>query len=475
MMEPPEPKVVPQDEKTINHAFGTVQHFLNYIMKRTPEAHILYKRLTKLNLDCGETGFQDIVQEVIACVKKGAEARAKTFKVDKGSNPFFDAGIIVDMIKEKENLKSLRDFLKVILKIYTMESFLCYWLNELLRGENWKEMNVLTPYLVCLVYAFKVPEYIIKYEEPKGLMSSIMGFAFTPTMSFYRGATLTKEQLAIYDPKKLKMFSWNGVTSTSRSRAVAMQFIDLSLKKAQKAGEPKFQVLFTIETDFASIKDCEGMIDTIEHNVAIFKEEKEVILAPGTVFELRQTRWIENNNVREINLKIRRNFEGAQENIDLVGILQEKVISPEKGFIDDLSPAEIVKVLRLIKGNELIPKLEIRNSEIDESLMEAIENTRISTKINKEDVKLLGNVISVESLSVLVNYYSPEGLNDILMLNKVIFVNSDDDEEGKKFKMKRLIIKEGAFEKYQSNDGELKELWKQIKREVQITNVTILM
>jgi len=488
MIEMPEPKVVPRDDKTINHAFGTVQHFLNYIMKRTPEAHILYKRLMKLNLDCGEAEFHDIVQEVIACVKKGAEARAKNIKLEKGNSPVFDAELIVEMIKEKDNLKSLRDFLKAILRIYTMESFLCYWLNELLRSENWKEMNVLTPYLVCLVYSFKVPAYIIKYEEPKGLMSSLMGYAFTPTITFYRGATLTKEQLEIYDPKKLKMFSWNGVTSTSRSRTVAFDFIKISLKKSQEANEPKFQVLFTIETDFASIKDCEGMIDTIEHDVATYKEEKEVILAPGTVFELRQTRWIENNNVREVTLKIRRNFEGVEENIELLGALQEQVISPEKGFIDSLPPSEIEKALKLLKGNQLIPKLEIRNSEIDENLMETIENTRISTKINKDGVKLHWNTISVESLSVLAHYYSPEGLSDILMRNKVVFleesVNSaldKDDSEDKKItkkkdkEMKRLILREGALEKYQSNDDQLKELWKQIKREAQITNVTISM
>jgi len=105
------------------------------------------------------------------------------------------------------NTTVLGDFLKAILRVYKMESFVCYWLNELLRSEDWEEINVLTPFLVCLVYTFKRSGSIIKCQEPLGFTNSLRGFVGQKKLlSLYRGASLTREHLNLYNPDKIKYF-----------------------------------------------------------------------------------------------------------------------------------------------------------------------------------------------------------------------------------------------------------------------------
>ena len=176
MMEMSMPVAIVQNQKTMNEAFGTIQHFLDYIMKRTPEAYELYQRLKTLSLDSQNHEFGDIIQEVVVCIERGAQTREKIIKTRTGAQTksfVSEAIILVNLILDHS--KNLRSFLKAILRAYTMETFICYWLNELLRSEDWEEMNVLTPYLVCLVYTFKISEDIIKREEPQGFFKTLIG------------------------------------------------------------------------------------------------------------------------------------------------------------------------------------------------------------------------------------------------------------------------------------------------------------
>ena len=111
----------------------------------------LHQRLIGLDIDCKQSEIEDIIQEVVQCIQKGAECREKVVKTRMLSsiskNYIEEAKKIVLEIESKSSLRSLglRDFLKLVLRIYTMETFVCYWLNELLRSENWEEINVLTP------------------------------------------------------------------------------------------------------------------------------------------------------------------------------------------------------------------------------------------------------------------------------------------------------------------------------------------
>jgi len=463
MMEMSEPVAIVKNEKTINEAFGTIQHFLEYIMKRTPEAYGLYQRLKTLALDSKTNEFEDIIKGVISCIDKGAEVREKIIKTRSGSQTksFIDeAKKIINFIEG--NSATLGSFLKAILKVYTMETFICYWLNELLRSENWEEINVLTPYLVCLVYTFKLSDYVLKYQEPKGFMNSLLGFVVKPKLYLFRGAALAKEHLELYDPKKIKYFSWNGVTSTSRDKNVALKFIRTSLRKALQLNEAKIGVFFLIETDFASSGDCEGMIDIYENSCSQYPDEKEVILAPGTVFKLLNRRLLE-KDIYEVNLKVKKKFEKTRENIALLGTLQDQAIMKDKAIIDGLPSQQSFRLLEMLKGNKLIRKLEIRNSGIEEHIMEGIESLRLTTNVKKEDVKLRDNTIVVSRLGLLAHYYTAEKLNEIFTYNKIRFKDKGDlKSQDDVVEIKALVLDEEALERLDRNN-QLKGLSKKIK------------
>jgi len=153
-----------------------------------------------------------------------------------------------------------------------MEGFIYAWLNELLRDENWEEINVLTPYLVCLIYTFLLPDYILELEKSQGL-GKVLRFFRKPTLALYRGTALTEQQLGYYDPKKVTYFSWNAVTSTSRAKEQAEKFIGFVMKNAAEVGETRIKILIKIETDYASVEDCEGMIDVAKYSQKIMKRK----------------------------------------------------------------------------------------------------------------------------------------------------------------------------------------------------------
>jgi hypothetical protein len=54
-----------------------------------------------------------------------------------------------------------------------MESFICYWLNELLRIENWEEINTLNPYLACFTFALRLQDSLFKDSVFKILKNMI--------------------------------------------------------------------------------------------------------------------------------------------------------------------------------------------------------------------------------------------------------------------------------------------------------------
>jgi len=462
----PEPVVVAQ--KSLSAAFGTVQHFLDYIMKKTPESYMLYQDLKKLSLDSESWRFKKIIEEVVVCLKKGAEVREKIVKGRSGAkmDNLKHAGQMENEIRN--NSKTLRDFLRVVLKIYTMQSFVCYWLNEMLRNEDWEEINVLTPYLVCLIYTFKVSDYTIKHETG-GILNTMLGYVMKQKLYLYRGAALTKDQLTQYDQTKVNHFSWNSVTSASRSLEIAQIFADNGMEEAKQKNEEKVKVIFNIETDFASIEDCEGMIDAEPYSQ--FKYEKEIILAPGTVFQLGKV-WQNKKGGYEINLKVKRKFKEAKEKIPLLGDLQNQAILEDKALLVGMPSADSLQLLKLLKGNKLIKKLEIKDSEIDESLVEKIEYMRMSTKLKKTDLEFINNKISISSLSTLIHYFSEEGWSNVCASNQIKF----DAEKAVKedWKIEKLILQKRVLEGFESK-GHIKELCKGLKNERQLKAIKLLM
>ena len=443
---------LPKPQKTINDAFGNVQHFLDYIMKRTVGSYNLFHRLKDLKLDCKESEYRDIIEEVINSIRKAAETREKVIKTrglsSKAQNFIFEAQCVIDEIMAR--VESLESFLGAILRVYTMETFICYWLNEMLRSENWEEINVLAPYLVCLAYTFKHQGYIMKYDKTKG-SRTFFGLIPMSTLTLYRGTALTEEHLAYYDPKKHKHFSWNSVTSTSRSQRKANEFVRLSLERAKTQNEQKIGVLFIIAVDFTSPKDCEGMIDISQNSR--FPDEEEIILAPGTVFELVKIS-LTSEETYDIKLKVLKKFSKNQQDVALLGDLQERVIFKDKAVLDNLKETDILKALQLLEGNQLVTKLEIRNCLIDHQLIDLITSMSKTTNIQTQHILFRNNEIKASNFNHLCYRIPEENLSDLFRYNLITFKTNDKKAYIKAdgLMMKKLILREEAIEVLYRND-----------------------
>jgi len=477
MVELPQPTNLPKEQKTINTAFGDVRLFLNYITKRTYESYILYLKLKRLPLDTKKAEYPDIIEKVVNCVRKGAIARENIVQnrdPSANTNFQFEADCIIEELNN--NSDDLGSFLRTILKIYTMETFICYWLNELLRSESWEEINILTPFLVCLTFTFQLEGYIIPFTQKRpSLFDKILSFLGPKQnkLILYRGTALTDEHLAIYRDKKVDYFSWNGVTSTSRNKEQSMNFINNSLMTAKTQNITKTGVLFVIETELLSTEDCHGMIDVSANSR--FPHEEEVILAPGTIFKVMSAKQRE-NNVWQINLEIQKKLENEKEAIAILGALQKKIITRDDAKLDGLSGQELIDAIQLLEGNQYIEALEIKNIKIDDKIAQMMNNMlKTTTRVKSWNFHFRENEIIVDSLGTLDEYFGAFRLVDeILGENDVKFeptlhTNQRSDNERK---MKNLYIGPNALGKYSKNN-QLHILMEQIQNETKIESFSI--
>lgn len=476
LLDLPEPKV----QKTINEAFGTVQHFLSYVMNRTPESYNLLRRLEGLRLDCQQAEYQDVVDEVVSSIKKAEEARddaiqatLKKTSLSSTSTTFkikaqHVAGHIAD------NSATLKDFLVAVLKAYTMESFLYHWLNELLRSEDWTQINVLTPYLVCLAYIFQHPEYVLKYKRAKS-NKLLFGLIITNKLTLYRGTALTEQQLAHYDRKKTQYFSWNGITSTSRNRKEAKKFVALSVQRAKP--ETKIGVLFIVHVDFSSQNDCEGMIDVAPYSQ--FQAEEEIILAPATVFEILSYK-IGKDGIHKISLKVQKKFDDSKKKrritVSLLGAFQDKIIQKDRAILHNMTKDEMIKALQLLEGNQFITRINITNCDIDIHLMQLIERTRATTNIPKHHITITNSQLYTSTLASICYYYSDESLNHICEHNQVWLEESKADVmfAEANYKIKNLCLSKKAFSAL-CNHGQVEDVVSMIHDQPEIRELDLEM
>lgn len=470
----------PQAQRTFNKAFGTVEHFISYIMSRTPESNRILRRLEGLRLESKQADYQDVLDEIVNSLRKAEEARNEHLKAKfNGKPPFYTvytlkAQHLADYFAQSS--ATLRDLLIAVLKAYTMHSFLYSWLNELLRNEDWTGINVLTPYLVCFAYTFRCPEYVMKYDPTKST-KSLFGLIKTKTLKVYRGAALLKEHLDQYDPKKTPYFSWNGITSTSRNRKEAIKF-------AGATPDKKIGVLFTMEIDFSSQKDCEGMIDVAPYSD--FEREEEIILAPATVFKIIEHK-VGKDERHYVELKVMKNFDDnikdnnrnsdssiKTANIPLVGTLQERIIQKDAGVLHSLTPDEMVRALDILKDNKFITKLDIADCIIDRKLMQLIESVRATTNIPKNQVTITRSQVHTSSFNRICYYYSDEGLDRICEHNRVWFGEKEAEDvlEEASYKIKKLYLRSKALNALYKH-GQTEEIFNLIRNQKELREVNI--
>lgn len=407
MMELPEPK-----SGTFNHAFGNVHDFLKFIYQRRDEN--FYWRLKLLRK---EEAFDDVVCMVIRSIRDAVEAKQKAIQPQR----LLGLEKINDILTKMDKARTLEAFLKLVLKAYTIESFLCYWLNELLRNENWVEINVLNVYLICLLYIFTHATYIIPDNTKKVIL--------------YRGTALTEQHLKYYH--NIKMFSWNAVTSTSRNKNEALKF-------ACSSGD-KIGILFVIEANFGFFEDREGIIDVSQDSA--YPHEEEVVFAPGSVFEVTGIYLNQNQNQGdpkykyEVRLAFRKNFEKSDKTF---ANLQSQVIKnpppggytnpasfyeKKKAVLKNRSPEEIRIILNLLRGDESVKSLSIEECVLDNSLIKLLGD--VINTIKLDELTVVNNNITIDSVELLSDLYKTPKLYVIIVENNNITIDRLSDFNSK--------------------------------------------
>lgn len=357
-------------------------HFLDFLVKRTYETYSLFQRLKELDLNCKQNQYQDAIQAVIQCIQKAAEYSQRKIVKSKGllnlKSPIDEAKNIVNEIETKSSNPdfTLRDFLKLVLRVSSMESFICYWLNELLRKEKF---NVFIPYLVCLAYAFQVKDFIV--PEPQGLMVKFSSVFSAQNLILYRGTVMVKEHLKLYQFDNTRLFLWDGVISTSRSREQALKFVQLSLKKV-KPGD-KIGVLFIIEADLASVTGREGIINISKDSK--FPSEEEVKLAPSSVFSVLGLQYNQVSNIYEVRLELKKKFKKKNK---ISGDLKGRIVCENKAVLSGLNYEEIIQALNLLENNQFLSGLKIEKCVLDSYLVGLIGSMAYTIKIKRRTLKL---------------------------------------------------------------------------------------
>jgi len=250
---------------TVNNVFGSLNDFDRFLSTLNNKAEIdtrnakqLSPTLSQLG-SIGEIALKKIVEE--AKKKENQVYEKRIQKIEECIREAlyeWDGSLMMSDHRDKS-------IVCAFFKSYTEETFLYKIINRLLREEDWEGLKEWVPYLRILIHGFKNSSHI--------LMSHYIE-QIPPVL--YRGTTLTEEALDMYDPSKHAYFSWNSFTSTSKNQNVIMNFV-----KTQKL-QGKYSVFFEIEV--GSMKEFDNRLFDLSP-LSSFSEE-EVLVAPGTMFEI---------------------------------------------------------------------------------------------------------------------------------------------------------------------------------------------
>ena len=189
-----------------------------------------------------------------------------------------EAEKLAKMLREKKN-KGMEEVWKCCAYLYSLESFLYKTLNAAMRlvGDQEQEQ----------VWRSKVrtlgPFCLLLWDDP-------FNTKLTTKKTLYRGATLTKEQIAKYEEmaKDDKAYgSFQAYTSTSRNR-----------EEAEKFGN----TLFIMEVLFAFIADLS--------EISEYPNEAEELVTPGVCFRVKSVEFDRKKNKHLIHLQLRQRFSG---------------------------------------------------------------------------------------------------------------------------------------------------------------------
>ena len=417
--------------KTANEAFGSIGDFLLFFenrnleikafantfheMEKTQDSSLLNKEIRPLlyqSLLNISTNFKDkepqkeLSKEIKEdpAKKKLTQMLAKIIKKKAQSQQQGQQNVYAKLFAQ--DFRDLQEFYKQILHAYTLPGFLYKRMNEFLRNEDWTKLDDLLLYAYCLFKAF--------LWGPAGLNTAdrfeyLKGECKGGKLTLYRRADFDQEFLEFYDPNRVKNFSWNAVTSTSLDESITRKFWNRSVSKVP--------VLMVIEVDFRDLKAEDFNALSLEEFSKV-PEEKEVALAPGSIFEIIQVNR-EKDEV-ELRLKLVRDAKSlAHQGQFMHGMLQAVMKKNNELRIVCLREKELSNAIRHCTGNQLIEELEFyicefnkRSGEILLKVLPTLKNltslTFCSVQFEADDdiegiLELIGK-LKVKKLKILSSF-----------------------------------------------------------------------
>ena len=337
--------------KTYNKTFGSLKDFLLFFANRGPEIKnfvtILQEAEASQDL---ERLNKDILPQIVASIKE--ESTKVTDKTGEEK--------IIGLFEK--TFVSFQEFYGTILKAYTIEGFLYKNMNRYLRTEDWTQLHCLLPYTYCLCKVFLQSELASVNNQPANDGKN------DDKLILYRGMRLDEASLSQYEPQIASNFSWISVTSTSTNRKMAEMFMNNS-----KADDNKVPVMFIIEVSL-SIENLPSTSWIDAKPFSDFPTEDEIILCPGSTFQLIDIR--RNKNKAEVQLKLISDVgKLAHQGQIMHGAMHAETITGTIGQIYCLEKNELAEAIYYLKGNQLIENIEFNLCKFDTNTLTKLVDT----------------------------------------------------------------------------------------------------
>ena len=331
--------------KTKNQMFGKLSDYLGFFEKRGPEI----KEFANLFQEVEATKDLDqLNKKIIPCLINSMRTESKKKSDLEGEQKLVT-------LFEKE-ITSIEDFYGRVLKAYTIDCFLYKRVNKYLREVNWIDLHCLLPYVYCLCKAFFHPQFT---SPPQ------INISQRDPMILYRGASISEDDIHFYNVKTTKYFAWNSMTSTSRIRRIGEKF--------SYSDRSKTPVLFLIEVPQSLENTKSANWIDIKPFSAIPKED-EVLLPPGSVFELKGVNRY--RDYAEIHLRLVSNGEKLVHFGQILhGAMHSEMAKDQEMKIVCLEGEELLTAISHLKGNELIEELEFCSCKFNKKILTSFAET----------------------------------------------------------------------------------------------------
>ena len=355
--------------KTINKIFGGLEDFITFFSRRNQQIldfrnqfqefeqsrdfNILNHKIIPTLIDC----FKEVLLKPNLKQQKDSAAISK-LKKKVLLDAYTEITTLISLF-QKEFL-SIEEFYRQILRAYTMNTDLDSILNSSLRNENWMEIDKILSYAFCLCKSF----FNLTLKTNPAQDNQNIETETLPSILLYRGTAFDESVLSFYNMEKVQYFSWNSVTSTSKNKETAKKFMHGNVDIPKK----KSPVMFVIEIPLASEFESEYLTGIDIHQYSAIPKEDEVVLPPGSVFELVEV-VTDKDKISTIRIKLRNELKSlAHGGMMMQGVLQSQLMTEKEAKIMCLEGEDLHQALMSLCGNKLIEELEFCLCTFDKGL-----------------------------------------------------------------------------------------------------------